>query len=281
MNILKNIIIKNIKLVTTTLLLIATTTLTYPQPPNISAKNIMLKSQNSSKISGSESIVTLTIFSKKGDKRIRKFTSATKTYKTKDKTNKNGNIEKRIMRFLSPPEVKGTTILTFDNEKKIDDMWIYMPALRKTRRIVSNDKGKSFMGSEFSNADITMPNIDNYKYKILDSEKIDNVECWNIESIPLNDDIADEDGYSKKIVWVGKKDFVTRKGVYYDYDGELFKELTAKNIKCIEPKNKKFQATEITMKNIQNNRKSIMSIEKIIFNPSVKDEYFTTRYLEK
>ena len=66
------------------------------------------------------------------------------------------------MRFLSPPDVKGTGLLIFDYEENDDDMWLFMPSLRKTRRIVSSEKAKSFMGSEFSYADITPPALNDF-----------------------------------------------------------------------------------------------------------------------
>lgn len=237
------------------------------------AKRIMSKSQEANKISGSESIATLTIFDKKGNKRVRKFSSASK--KTKE------GVSKMIMRFLEPPDVKGTGILSFDNEDKDDDMWIYMPALRKTRRIVSSEKTKSFMGSEFSNADITSPNIDDFTYKILGTEDVNKVKCWKIETLPANEDVADDFGYSKKIVWVARKDYMARKTDFYDLDGELLKTLTIHEVKLLDPDNQKYQAVDLVIVNVQNGRKSQFKIDKVVFNPEVKDEYFTTKYLEK
>ena len=237
------------------------------------AKQIMSKSQEATKISGSESIATLTIFNKKGNKRVRKFSSASK--ETKE------GVSKMIMRFLEPADVKGTGILTFDNKDKDDDMWLYMPALRKIRRIVSGEKTKSFMGSEFSNADITTPNIDDYTYKITGTEEINGLKCWKIETLPANEKIADDYGYSKKISWVAQKDYMARKTDFYDLDGELLKTLTIHEVKLLDPENGKYQAVDLTIVNVQNGRKSQFKIDKVVFNPDVKDEYFTTQYLEK
>ena len=99
--------------------------------------------------------------------------------------------------------------------------------------------------------------------------------------IPLNDDIADENGFSKRVSFIGKDDFMIRKAVYYDIDEELHKVLQVLSIKEIDPKNHKYRALHMEMENQQNGRKSILKIDKIQFNPSVKDEYFTTRYLER
>ncbi|MBN1306392.1 MAG: outer membrane lipoprotein-sorting protein [Chitinispirillaceae bacterium] len=237
------------------------------------AKQIMTRSQEATKMDGSESVATLTIFDNKGNKRIRRFSSASKKYPD--------GVTKMIMRFLEPADVKGTGILTFDNETGDDDMWIYMPALRKTRRIVSAEKTKSFMGSEFSNADITSPNIDDYTYKLLGSENVRDLKCWKIETFPVNGGIAQSSGYSKKIMWVAEKDNMARKTEYYDIDGELLKTLDIRKVKLLDEKNGKYQAIDLTITNVQNNRKSEMKMDTIIFNPTVSDEFFTTRYLEK
>ena len=238
------------------------------------ARDIVDQSYEASKVSGSEAVSTMTIIDSKGRKRVRKVAQATKLYD-------NGDTEKKIIRFLSPADVKGTGLLTYDYEKKDDDMWLYMPALRKTRRIISSEKAKSFMGSEFSYADVAPPILDDFTYKKLGEEKVRDVLCWKIGIIPKDDDIADENGFSKKISFIGKKDLVTRKAIYYDIDGELHKEMNINKIKEVDPKNKKYRAVDLIMVNKQNGRKSTLIIEKIEVTPDIKDEFFTIRYLEK
>jgi hypothetical protein len=238
------------------------------------AKQIMQKSQDAMTLDGSEAISTLTINDGKGNQRVRKFSMASKREASKALT-------KSIMRFLEPADVKGTGILTFDYENKDDDMWLYLPALRKVRRIVSSEKTKSFMGSEFTNADITKPNIEEYTYKAIGSETIDNVECLEIEITPATKEIASSYGYSKKIAWIGKADYVARRNEFYDLEGKLLKVMVVKNVKLLDPKNKKYQTLDASMENKQNNRSSTFVTDKVVFNPNVKEEYFTTDYLQK
>lgn len=239
------------------------------------AQEIVYKAYNVNKMQGAESLSKLSIKDAKGRVRERKTSMATKLYD-------NGKTEKKIIRFLAPAEVKGTGMLIFDYQDKADDMWIYMPALRKTRRIVSSEKGKSFMGSEFTNADMVMPTIDDFNYKIVkNSDKVANTDCWCVSMTAKNDDVADEYGYLKRIAWIGKKDFVIRKAEVYDIDEELLKIMEVKKIELIDAKNKKYQPTHLEIKNVQNGRSSILKFEKIIFNPKVKNTYFSTTYLER
>jgi hypothetical protein len=262
---------KTIKILTVTIL-IAFALQSYAQE-NLTGKQIIEKSESVNKLKGSEMISVLKIIDKKGRERVRKISMATKSY--------NNGLDKSIMKFLAPADVKGTGILIFDYENKDDDMWMFMPALRKTRRIVSSEKSKNFMGSEFTNADMSSPNLDDFDYKLSGSETVDDTDCWTVTVTPKDEDIADENGYSKRIMYIGKKDYVNRKTIYYDLDGELHKVLVAKKIKLVDAKNKKYMATEMLMTNKQNNRKSIWIIEKIEVNSNIKDEYFTSSYLEK
>ena len=130
---------------------------------DLTAKQIVDKSYQATELAGSEVLSTMTIIDNRGRKRVRKIATVSKLYD-------NGETEKRLIRFLSPADVKGTGLLTFDYDNKDDDMWLFMPALRKTRRIVSTEKAKNFMGSEFTYADITPPILDDFSYDILGEE---------------------------------------------------------------------------------------------------------------
>ena len=241
---------------------------------SLSAKQIMDKSFQATKLAGSEMLSTMTIIDNRGRERVRKIATVSKLYD-------NGETEKRLIRFLSPADVKGTGLLTFDYENKDDDMWLFMPALRKTRRLVSTEKAKNFMGSEFTYADMTPPILDNFTYEILGEEEVTGTTCWKIEMKPVDDDVADENGFSKRISFIAKQDFVIRKAIYYDLDGEFHKELAVENVKEIDTKNHKYRPMRMVMTNQQNGRKSVLDVDEIQFNPDVKDEFFTTRYLER
>ncbi len=155
----------------------------------------------------------------------------------------------------------------FDYEAKPDDVWIYLPALRKTRRIVSSQKAQSFMGSEFSYGDLNIPALDDFDYKLDKEETYKGEACWVIDLTPKSKDVADSDGYSKKTYWVSKDKFAVVHGLYYDKDGKLLKELVAENIKLLDPKNKRYRPMHMEMINKQNGRKSVFESTKIAFAP--------------
>jgi outer membrane lipoprotein-sorting protein len=240
------------------------------------AKQIMKASLDMMKLSNMESVSTLIVYDANGNKRVRKFKSASKDFKEQ-------GVKKTIMKFLEPADVKGTGFLTFEYTEggKDNDMWMYMPALRKTRRIVSGEKAKSFMGSEFSNSDISSPKLDEYKYSLLPDEKINDIDCWKIELLPASQDVADEYGYSKKEMWIGKADYICRKAEYYDLDGKLIKVMTTQKVNVLDKDKGLYQAADITIENVQNSRKSQFLMDKSAINPDMKDNIFTTDYLQK
>ena len=240
----------------------------------MTARDIFDKSFEVGKLAGSEAVLTLTIVNRRGNERVRKMAMVTKLVDQ-------GRTEKTLMRFLAPADVKGTGFLTYDYEDKDDDMWLFMPALRKSRRIVSDEKSKSFMGSEFSYADMAPPTLNDFNFENLGEEAVDGVPCWKIQMVPKSDGIASDNGFSKRVSLIGKEDFMVRKSVYYDLDGKLEKELTVFDIKEVDPDNHKYMTMHMEMVNKLNNRKSVIKIEKVVFNPNISDEYFSTRYLER
>ena len=137
------------------------------------------------------------------------------------------------------------------------------------------------MGSEFSNADMSAPSLEDFNYTVTGSGFVQGTDCWIVEVVPVNEDVMDEVGYDRQLAWIGKQDFVFRQAEYYDEDGELFKQMTTSGVKLIDPSGKKYIATRMEMNNLQNGRKSVMTLDEIQYNPNVKEEYFSLGYLER
>ena len=240
----------------------------------LSPQQVQQKSIEATRIAGMETQSSMTIYSPSGDKRVRKMTIVSKLYE-------NGSLEKKLIRFTAPADVKGTGFLSFDYLKKNDDKWIYMPALRKTRRIVSSENAKSFMGSEFSYADMSTPAVEDFNYKFLKDQNVGNHVCYVLEITPKNKTIANENGFSKKIAYIDKHIFIIRKATYYNLAGEKEKEMTVSAITEVDTKHHKYRFKEMTMINLKNERKSVLNNNVIKFTPSISDSYFTTRTLEQ
>ena len=233
-------------------------------------REIYDKSSKTIEFESMEMVTTLNVYDNKGNSRVREVAVA---------TNKFGETTKTQMRFLSPPDVKGTTILVYDYEDKSDDMWIYLPSLRKVRRIVSTEKGKSFMGSEFSNADMSKPNTTDFDYKLLGSETLDGKDFWKIESTCKTKEIADENGYLKRVSYIEKSTYLSHKSELYDKTGKLFKVMTMSDFR--KQPNGRYFAYTMEMKNVQNNRRSEMKVNQFQLGSKLDENHFSVSNLEK
>lgn len=216
----------------------------------------------------SEMVSTLKIFDDKGNVRVRQVTTATKKF---------GQVTKTIMKFLSPADVKGTAILIYDNENKDDDMWLYLPSLRKTRRIVSSDKGKSFMGSEFSNADMSKPNETDFSYKIAGNTAYSGKACWQIEATAKSNEMIDKYGYKKKIMTIDKSTFLPYKTDFYDASGNLIKSMIMDDYR--KQSTGKYFAFKMSMQNYINKRHSEIIIDKFQLGSKLTENDFSVNAL--
>ncbi|MCI0523319.1 MAG: outer membrane lipoprotein-sorting protein [Bacteroidales bacterium] len=216
-----------------------------------------------------QSTATLTITEKNGSTRTRKIAMQSKTA---------GGTEKRMIKFLDPADVRGTAMLIIDNEEIQDDMWIYLPALKKTRRIVSTEKGKSFMSSEFSNADMTSAALADFKISHLPESGKN--ELWLIESVPVTEDKVDEYGYSRKITWLDKKDLKIKKIEFFNFDGELFKTIEILSTQPIAGK-EGYIMTEMYVMNHINGRSSRIKFDELNTESVIAENVFTVEALAR
>jgi outer membrane lipoprotein-sorting protein len=241
----------------------------------LSPRDIMEKVTITRKLDGSEATIKMTLIDEKGGKREREMASATKLFD-------GGKTEKRVFRFLSPADVQGTGFLVFDYEAKADDAWIYLPALRKTRRILSSQGSQQFMGSEFTYGDLNTPALDDYTYALVKEEPCAGGEtCYVVDAVPKSKETAAADGYSKRTYWVSKSKFVPLKVLHYAADGKLSKEMIASEPKLLDPKKKRYRTLRNEMINKQNGRRSVFEFTKMTFAPNTKDEFFTPTYIER
>ena len=155
-------------------------------------------------------------------------------------TDRNGNTSRRFMRsmnmevendgdknliiFDQPLDVKGTALLTYTHRTEDDDQWLYLPALKRVKRISSSNKSGPFMGSEFAYEDITSEEVEKYTYKYLRNEKYNDLDCFVVERYPVDK----RSGYSKQVIWLDTKDYNPRKTQYFDRKGQLLKVLELK-----------------------------------------------------
>ncbi len=240
----------------------------------IFAKEIMAKSLETGKFAELDMISVFKTLDKKGHEKTGKVRILSKS-PAKEK------LDKRRISIVEPDEMKGTHILIYDYTDKPDEMWVYMPALKEPRKIVSNKMTKSFMGSEFTLGDMSVPRVSDFNFKLLKSDKVDGADCWVIECIPVNKTVQNRINYSKEILYIDKSHYITRKGEFFDKKGKLVKKLSVSDIKKIDPSTNAWMALHMAIENVQTGRKSEIKMEDINVHPKLKDDLFTVESLQK
>lgn len=232
----------------------------------VTGRDIMEKVDNRYTGDDQSAEMTMTLIKSSGRKRVRKIKVWQKDYGKKDKS---------LMRFLEPADVKGTGFLVWEHEAKNDDQWLYLPALKKVRRISSKEKEKSFMGTDFSYEDLGSHDLDDYNYTLLGSEKFNDQDCYVIESVPKPEN---KKSYSKTISWIRKDIFIATKIEFYDKKGEFLKRLHAFNIEKID---EIWTTRRMEMENVQKKHTTVLEFENVKYNIGLKDNIFTERNLIK
>lgn len=154
--------------------------------------------------SSSSMSLTLELIDNGGTTRTRKTRAFSKLHEDKDMM---------IMYFDTPANVKGTAYLShnYADDERDDDSWLYLPAMRRSKRVAGGGEADSFMGSDFSYADINGIELKNWDFSMVeDSVEVDGHDCWVLEGVPVTnkrDELIEETGYSKRRIWVRKDNF--------------------------------------------------------------------------
>lgn len=210
------------------------------------------------------STLTMTLTNKSDQNRVRKIQQFTKTI---------GEEEKSIMFFQSPADVKNTSFMnwSYDSDKS-DDQWIYLPALKKVKRISSDSKSDYFMGSDFTYDDLGDRKLGADDHKLIKEENVNGKDCYVVESISKNEDYM----YSKTRTWIDKATFIGVKKEFYDEDGELLKILSITKVEKISGF---YVITNSEMKNVQKNHSTTMTLSNVQVNTGISDTKFTERMM--
>jgi predicted RND superfamily exporter protein/outer membrane lipoprotein-sorting protein len=227
-----------------------------------------------SKVADSTFDATITLINNSNQQRVRKTFGATKL-----QANEIDNM--RVTRFLSPPDVKGTVSLLIEHSRRDDDIWIYLPALKKVRRLVASNKKDSFVGTDFSYGDVIGHKVEEWNHKLLADETVDGKPCYVVESTAKIAETKDNNGYSKRISWVSKDSFVTMKAHFFDVAGEPVKIATFHDVRLVDPEKKRWQPMRMEAVNLQTGHKTIIVFENFKVKQGIQDHYFTTRYMER
>ena len=186
-----------------------------------------------------------------------------------------GDGDKSLVVFDNPRDVKGTAFLSFTHKTGPDDQWLYLPALKRVKRISSANKSGSFMGSEFAFEDIASQEVEKYSYRWLRNETCEGQPCFVIERDPVDP----RSGYTRQVVWIDQAEYRIRKIDFYDRKNDRLKTLTYHGYQ--QYLNRYWRADEMFMVNHQTNKSTRLVWKDYRFKTGLKDKDFSRNSLKR
>ena len=187
-----------------------------------------------------------------------------------------GDGDKSLMVFDEPRDVKGTALLTHAHKREADDQWLYLPALKRVKRISSSNKSGSFMGSEFSYEDLSPPEVEKFTYRYLRDEPCGDLTCTVSERFPVDKKAS---GYSRQVVWQDKDELRTWKVEYYDRKDAHLKTLTVGNY--TQYLDRYWRADGMTMVNHLTGKSTVLTWSDYQFRTKLRERDFSKTGLKR
>ena len=238
---------------------------------SLTGYDIMKKADEVEEAQTSSFTATMTLVDKNGQSRVREVL---------EKSKKFGTTKKSVIVFVTPKDVSGVGYLMFDYDEEADgskkdtDSWLYMPAMKKVRRISGSDSSGDFMGTDFTYEDIGERGLSKDDFTLLGEESVDGIECYKVEAKAKDA----KDKNPRRIFWIGKENFMLYKGEFYDKQQKLQRELTCSDIKKIDG----FWTTgKMFMKNVQKKHTTLLEMKDVSYGIQIDDSLFTVAAMEK
>ncbi len=186
-----------------------------------------------------------------------------------------GDGDKSLIIFDRPRDVKGTAFLSYTHAVKPDDQWLYLPALKRVKRISSRNKSGPFMGSEFAYEDMTSQEVEKYDYKFLREETLDGHKTFVIERYPR----YPHSGYTRQIVWLDQEMYQPLKVEFYDRRNTLLKTLTLSGYQ--QYLDRYWRASRMEMVNHKNGKSTVLEWSNYRFRTGLSDRDFDKNSLKR
>jgi predicted RND superfamily exporter protein len=233
---------------------------------------IMQRSAEASRVKDSVANATFTLTHRDGTTQVRRITGLTRLQD-------NGQDVMRLMRFQSPVDIKGTSTLLVEHAAAEDELWVYLPALSKVRRLSVGNKREGFFGTDFSYGDIIGHAPARWSHRLLREEAVDGTPCHLVESTPGDDKTRDNTGYSRRLSWIDLKTRVALQVDVWDLAGQPLKRIVAHEVQPVGQSGR-YQAMLLVAENLQTGHRTTIRFENFKADVGVDARQFTPQRLE-
>lgn len=183
--------------------------------------------------------------------------------------------DRTLVVFNQPVDLSGTAVLTWSHALTADDQWLYLPALKRTKRIASKNKAAAFIGSDYAFEDLSAWEVKKFTYRFLREENLEGADCFVAENTPAYED----SGYSRQVEWVDKTMYQPRRIDYYDREGALLKSMKFSDYKLYLGKH--WRAGLQTMENTKTGKSTRLQWASWRFKTGLTAGDFTADALER
>jgi len=188
-------------------------------------------------------------------------------------------LSKVLVRFVAPRDIANTGLLIWEARDGDDDQWLYLPGVKKVKRIAASGKKSRFLGTDFAFEDLRPEALASHRYESAGSETLDGQDCWVIEAFPATERLAADSGYSKRRLWVRKDITQIVKREFYDTKGRL--EKVQSDRRLVNVRGALWRADEIEMHDVQSNGRTVLTLERRALDTGLKDSLFTETELAR
>jgi uncharacterized protein len=245
-----------------------------PSTQAISAQTVMQNNFNATRFSSTRYSATMEIGRPNEPARRRVLQGTTKLLD-------GGSANAQRVRFTAPSDLNGTSTLTISRLSASDDLWIYLPSLNRVRRLVSSNRRDAYIGSDFSFGDILGFEAGEWNHRFLPQVVLDGEPCWVVESIPAQEDIRRDFGYSRRVSWVRMSNFVLKQGQYYGPAEQLLKTIRTDQVRAFPGQPTRYQPMVVNAITAQTKRVSTIRFTSFDANPRVQDSEVAPEELNK
>jgi hypothetical protein len=238
------------------------------------AEELVQKSADAGKVAAWSARIVMRLTPKSGSERVRESVIS-------NKLQPGGTDVQRLVRFIAPADIHGTNILIHEHGGGDDDIWIYLPSMKKVRRLLANNRKDSFMGTDFTYTDITTPKVREYVHTLLRQEEVNGSSCYVIESVPKTEKTGRDTGYAKTVNWIRADNYVRVKAELYDLSGGLSKAMQVFSLKEADQQKGKWLMEKVLMQNLQSGHSTLLEFHDIRTDKELGERLFAPNRLDK
>ncbi len=241
----------------------------YSGADGLTAQEIMRDADTSLMPSDVRADVTMTLVNRNGNQRVREISFISKEA---------SDLNRMVMHFRAPADVEGTGFLLIESDSGETDMWLYLPDLKRVRRIVSSSRTDSFMGSDLIYSDMESMQLEDYQFVRFQDDSVDGEACYVIQAIPVSDTVANDTGYGRIIYFISKEKHIPIQAVFFDRSGAYFKRMQVYTVELIGDA---FIPTKVEVADLGQDHRTIMELRNIQIDTNPDDSFFTQQYLQR